>query len=201
MKYLNLFIHPTRFFKIIKEQEKISFIIPIIIFVIIAILTGFTAGKTITTMGLPDDQMGAIKAAAIGMGIFSTLIGLAIGLFIKAGIFHFVLKKMKGIANFKSCVYVIGISFFPKIFQGILNLVFFKPINMDAIYEFDMLTVLSNSLNVFNLWQIALTIVGLSIMYEISYRKTAILVIGFEVVAAGFSIATTLLTAGAMPKI
>ncbi|KNZ40975.1 Yip1 family protein [Acetobacterium bakii] len=201
MNLINLFIHPKKYFTEINEKEKFSLLAPIVILVIIGVLTGLTAGNTVSSMGLPEEQMGSIQGLAIGFGIFSGIIGLAIALVLKTGIFHFVLKKMNGTASFKSAIYVVGISFFPKIFQGIINLLFQKPLDLNTIYEFNIVNFLAGIINIFNIWQIALTIIGLSIIYGVSYRKTAIPVIGFEVVAAGFTLVTTLITANSMAGI
>jgi len=198
MNLINLFIHPIKYFKEIGEKEKVSLLAPIVILVIIGVLTGLTAGNTVSSMELPKEQSGAIQGLAIGFGIFSGIIGLGIALVLKTGIFHFVLKKMKGNASFKSAIYIVGISYFPKIFQGILNLIFQKPLDLNTIYEFNLVNYLAGIINVFNIWQIVLTIIGLSIVYGVSYRKTAIPVIGFEVLAAGFTLATTLITASSM---
>ena len=198
MNLINLFIHPIKYFKEIGEKEKVSLLAPIVILVIIGVLTGLTAGNTVSSMELPEEQLGSIQGLAIGFGIFSGIIGLGIALVLKTGIFHFVLKKMKGNASFKSAIYVVGISYFPKIFQGILNLIFQKPLDLNTIYEFNLVNYLAGIINVFNIWQIVLTIIGLSIVYGVSYRKTAIPVIGFEVLAAGFTLATTLITASSM---
>jgi len=198
MNLINLFIHPIKYFKEIGEKEKVSLLAPIVILVIIGVLTGLTAGNTVSSMELPKEQSGAIQGLAIGFGIFSGIIGLGIALVLKTGIFHFVLKKMKGNASFKSAIYIVGISYFPKIFQGILNLIFQKPLDLNTIYEFNLVNYLAGIINIFNIWQIALTIIGLSIVYGVSYRKTAIPVIGFEVLAAGFTLATTLITASSM---
>ena len=198
MNLINLFIHPIKYFKEIGEKEKVSLLAPIVILVIIGVLTGLTAGNTVSSMELPKEQSGAIQGLAIGFGIFSGIIGLGIALVLKTGIFHFVLKKMKGNASFKSAIYIVGISYFPKIFQGILNLIFQKPLDLNTIYEFNLVNYLAGIINIFNIWQIVLTIIGLSIVYGVSYRKTAIPVIGFEVLAAGFTLATTLITASSM---
>lgn len=200
MNFINLFIHPVKYFKEINEKENVSLLIPIVILVIIGVLTGLTAGNTISSMELPEEQMGSIQGIAIGFGIFSGIIGLGIALVLKTGIFHFVLKKMKGNGSFKSAIYVVGISYFPKIFQGILNLLFQKPLDLNTIYEFNLVNFLAGIINIFNIWQLALTIIGLSIVYGVSYKKTAIPVIGFEIVAAVFTLATTLFTISTMPN-
>lgn len=198
MNFINLFIHPVKYFTQIKEKEKISLIIPIVILVIIGIISGFRAGNALSGMGLPADQVAGIQALAIGAGVFSGIIGLGITVVVKAGIFHFILKKMKGTGTFKLGVYVVGISYFPKIFQGIINLLFQKPVDPTVVYQFDWVTLLAGIFSIFNIWQLFITIIGLSVVYGVSYRKTAMPVIGLEIVSAGITFAISWFTASAM---
>ncbi|HEY5537260.1 MAG TPA: Yip1 family protein [Acetobacterium sp.] len=198
MNFINLFIHPVKFFREIKEKEKISLIVPIVILLIIGIVGGIRAGNAVPGLGVPEDQLAGIQALAVGVGIFSGIIGLGIALVLKAGIFHFILKKMKGIATFKLGVYVVGIGYFPKIFQGIINLLFPQPIDLATVSQFDWVTVLAGIFSIFNIWQLFITIIGLSVVYGVSYRKTAIPVIGLEVVSAGIGLAITWFSASAM---
>jgi len=58
----------------------------------------------------------------------------------------------------------------------------------------DWIAFLGGIINVFNIWQIVLTIIGLAIFYGVSYKKTAIPVIGLEVVAAGLSLGLSLIS-------
>jgi len=87
MNFINLFIHPVKYFRGIKEKEKISLIVPIIILLIIGIVGGIRAGNAVPGMGVPADQLAGIQAFAVGIGIFSGIIGLGIGVALKAGIF------------------------------------------------------------------------------------------------------------------
>ncbi|HEY5556517.1 Yip1 family protein [Acetobacterium sp.] len=198
MNFINLFIHPVKYFTQIKEKEKTSLIIPIVILVTIGIISGFRAGNVLSGMELPADQAAGLQALAIGAGIFSGIIGLGIAVVVKAGIFHFILKKMKGTGTFKSGVYVVGIGYFPKIFQGIINLLFPQTIDPITVSQFDWVTLLAGVFSIFNIWQLIITIIGLSVVYGVSYRKTAIPVIGLEVISAGITFAITWFTANAI---
>lgn len=198
MHYLNIFIHPAQFFKQWIAKEKVSLLIPILIITVIGLLSGIIAGNAVSSMNIPTEQMAMVKGIAIGSGILSSIIGLGIAVVIKAGIFNFVLKKMGGEGSFKTAVYVVGLSYFPKICQCILNIFFQKPIDMNKVYEFDWVPFLAGIFSIFNIWQIVLTIIGLSVVYGLSYKKTAIPVIGLEVLSAGLTLGTTLLTANSM---
>lgn len=198
MNYLYLLINPVRFFKQVAEKEKRSLLIPILIVVIIGGLTGVIAGNTAISMDLPADQMGMVKTISVVSAIIFGTIGLAVGMVVKAAIFNLVLKKMGGEGSFKTAVYVVGLSYFPKIFQTILNIFFQKPIDMSKIYEMDWVAFLGGIFSIFNIWQIVLTIIGLAIVYGVSYKKTALPVIGLEVVAAGLSLGVSLISLNSM---
>ncbi len=193
MNYLNLLINPVKFFKQVAEKEKVSLLIPIVILLIIVGLTAVLAGVQVSTLDMPAEQLGMVKAIAIGGGIISVIIGLAIAVMVKAAIFNLVLKKMGGEGSFKIAVYVVGLTYFPKIFQTILNIVFFKPIDIKATAEMDWVAFFAGFVNVFNIWQIVLTIIGLAVVYQVSYKKAAIPVLGFEIVSVGLTLGSTLL--------
>jgi len=203
MNYLNLFIHPVQFFKQLMSREKISLLVSVIILIVIGILSGLIAGNAVSTMdmGIAEDQMSMVKWITIGTGVFSGIIGLGIAVVVKAGIFNFVLNKMGGTGKFKTAVYVVGLSYFPKIIQSILSLIFQKPIDLTKAYEFDWVAFLGGIFSIFNIWQIIIVIIGLSVVYGVSYKKTAIPVIGLELLAAGLSLGTSLLTASSMAGI
>lgn len=194
MNYLNLLINPVKFFKQAAEKEKQSLLIPILIIAIIGGLTGVIAANTASSMELPADQMGMIKTISIVTAVIFTIIGVSVGMVVKAAIFNLVLKKMGGEGSFKTAFYVVGLNYFPKIFQSVLNIFFQKPVDITKVYEMDWIAFLGGIINVFNIWQIVLTIIGLAIFYGVSYKKTVIPVIGLEVVAAGLSLGLSLIS-------
>lgn len=201
MNYLNLLIHPVKFFRQVSEREKVSMLIPIIIIVLISCLSGVVAGNMVATMSLPEEQLGMIKVVGIVSAIISGMIGLGAALAIKAGILHFILKKLGGAGSFKTAAYVIGLTYFPKIIQTILNIFFQKPIDLATVSQFDWVSFLGGIFSIFNLWQIALVIIGLSVIYGVSYKKTALCVIGLEVLAAVINLVISLLTVSSMSGI
>ena len=62
----------------------------------------------------------------------------------------------------------------------------------------DWVAFLGGIFSIFNIWQLVLTIIGLAIVYGVSYKKTAIPVIGLEVVAAGLSLGVSLISLNSM---
>jgi len=96
MNYLNLLINPVKFFKQAAEKEKQSLLIPILIIAIIGGLTGVIAANTASSMELPADQMGMIKTISIVTAVIFTIIGVSVGMVVKAAIFNLVLKKWVG---------------------------------------------------------------------------------------------------------
>lgn len=198
MNYLNLLIHPVKFFKQVAEKEKLSLLIPILILVVIGLISGVAAANLVSTMDLPTEQVGMVKTVTIITAIISGIVSLGVALVIKAGLFNLVLKKMGGEGSFKTAVYVIGLSYFPKIIQSILNVIFQKPIDMTKVSQMDWVSFLGGIFSVFNIWQVVLTIIGLAVVYGVSYKKTAIPVLGFEVVMAGLSLGITLFSLNSM---
>lgn len=198
MNYLNLLIHPVKFFKQVAEKEKLSLLIPILILVVIGLISGVVAGNVVSTMDLPEAQIGTVKIVAIVTAIISGIISLGVALVVKAGIFHLVLKKMGGVGSFKTAVYVVGLSYFPKIIQSILNIFFQKPIDMTTVSQMDWVSFLGGIFSVFNIWQLVLTIIGLAVVYGVSYKKAAIPVLGVEVLAAGLGLGVSLFTINSM---
>ncbi|MBI4856409.1 MAG: YIP1 family protein [Acetobacterium woodii] len=198
MNYLNLLIHPVKFFKQVAEKEKLSLLIPILILVVIGLISGVAAANLVSTMDLPTEQVGMVKTVTIITAIISGIVSLGVALVIKAGLFNLVLKKMGGEGSFKTAVYVIGLSYFPKIIQSILNVFFQKPIDMTKVSQMDWVSFLGGIFSVFNIWQVVLTIIGLAVVYGVSYKKTAIPVLGFEVVMAGLSLGITLFSLNSM---
>lgn len=201
MNYLNLLIHPIKFFKQVSERGKISLLIPIIIIVVIGCLSGIVAGNAVGTMNLPEEQIGMVRVVSIVTAIISGIIGLGVAMSIKAGILHFVLKKLGGVGSFKTAAYVIGLTYFPKIIQTLLNIFFQKPIDLTTVSQFDWVTFLGSVFSIFNLWQVALIVIGLSVIYGVSYKKTAICVIGLEVLTAAINLGISLLTVSSMSNI
>lgn len=198
MFYLNLLIHPVKFFKQVNEKEKVSLLIPILILVVIGLISGVVAGNVVSTMDLPEAQIGTVKIVAIITAIISGIISLGIALVLKAGIFNFVLKKMGGQGSFKTAVYVVGLTYFPKIIQSILNIFFQKPIDLTKVSQMDWVSFLGGLFSVFNIWQVVLAIIGLAVVYGVSYKKAAIPVIGFEVLSAGLGLGISLFTINSM---
>lgn len=198
MNYLNLLIHPVKFFKQVAEKEKVSLLIPILILVIIGLVSGVVAGNMVATMDLPAEQIGTVKIVAIITAIISGIISLGIAMVVKAGIFNFVLKKMGGEGSFKTAVYVVGLTYFPKIIQSILNIFFQKPIDMTTIAQMDWVSFLGGIFSIFNIWQVVLTIIGLAVVYGVSYKKAAIPVIGMEILTAGLGLGIKLISINSM---
>ncbi|MDP2842514.1 MAG: hypothetical protein Q8O06_02585 [Acetobacterium sp.] len=69
---------------------------------------------------------------------------------------------------------------------------------MTKVYEMDWIAFLGGIFSVFNIWQIILTIIGLALVYGVSYKKTAIPVLGLEVVAAGLGLGISLISLNSM---
>ncbi|WKY45841.1 Yip1 family protein [Eubacteriaceae bacterium ES2] len=194
MKYLNLLIHPVRFFRNQLEKEKLTYWLPILIIIVVSILTGIIAGNTVTQLDLPDDQVAMVKMISIISGIIGSVVSMTAGWLIKSGILNFILKKMNGEGDFKKATYAIGVASFPMVFHAIFNLFFSSPVSLEMSYEFDWINFLSGIFNVFSIWELVLTIIGLSVFYGLSYKKTAVPVIGLKLVTAAVSLVISLVS-------
>lgn len=198
MNFFNIVIHPKLFFKQQLEKEKRSLLFPILYILLISVLAGLIAGGAVDNIGLAEDQVLAVKGISIASGMIGSIVLLTLSWMIKSGILNFILKKMGGDGSFKKAVYVIGISYFPKIFHSIINVFFQKPISMEeamaSATEFDWMAFLAGTFNIFNIWQIVLVIIGLAVFYGLSYKKTALPVIGFEVMTMAISLTISFLS-------
>lgn len=169
------------------------------IIAIIGCLTGVIAGNVVGSMDLPAaDQMGMVKTISIVTGIISGIISVAVAMVVKAAIFNLVLKKWVAREHLKPPYTLVGLSYFPKIFQNILNIFFQKPIDMTKVYEMDWVAFLE-IFSIFNIWQLVLTIIGVSrCLWCQLQKKPLIPVIGLEVVAAGLSLGVSLISLNSM---
>ena len=194
MNYLNLLIHPVRFFRNQLEKEKLTYWIPILIIIAVSVMTGIIAGNTATQLDLPEDQVAMVKVVSIVSGIIGSVVSMTAGWLIKSGLLNFVLKKMNGEGDFKKATYAIGVASFPMVFHAIFNLIFQEPVSLEMAYEFDWINFLSGIFNVFSIWELVLTIIGLSVFYGLSYKKTAIPVIGLKLLVAAVSLVISLVS-------
>ncbi|WKY48872.1 Yip1 family protein [Eubacteriaceae bacterium ES3] len=194
MNYLNLLIHPVRFFRNQLEKEKLTYWIPVLIIISVSIITGIIAGNTVSQLNLPEDQVSMVKMISVASGIIGSVFSLTGGWLLKSAILNFVLKKMNGEGDFKKATYVIGISSFPMVIHAVFNLIFQGPVSLEAAYEFDWINFLSGIFNVFSIWEMILTIIGLSVFYGLSYKKTAIPVIGLKLITAAVSLVISLVS-------
>lgn len=100
---------------------------------------------------------------------------------IRAIFFPFIIRKLGGEdKTFMHSFYILGISSFPLLIQGIISMMFPAFANWQYFENMDILHFLSSSvLNPFNIWSIILLVIGFAKVYNVSYKKASILQIQF----------------------
>lgn len=118
--------------------------------------------------------------------IFSTLIITIIGYYIVSLIYYLIVGKIfKGEGTFNHMVVLMLLASYPV---NLLNLArSFSPTNLDMSF-FNTLTA---SVNLFSIWQLILMILGTSVLFNISKKKSSIIFIVLFVVGVLLSLWTT----------
>lgn len=196
---INLIINPFQFYRDFKEKEEVQLLLPILIIVIMGVLTIFVGYRTSMSMTTPAveganiaiDSKTAMIGAVIG-GVTGT-IGLAIVWVIKSAIYNVILKKMGGHGNFKRTLYITGTAAVTGIFLMILAVVFPPKIDITAVQQsLTLIDIIKDHFNLFVIWELFLLVIGFAIDNEIPYKKAAIPVVVFHLVAMAISIAMTM---------
>lgn len=83
---------------------------------------------------------------------------------------------MGGIGTRKQAFYILGMSSFPALVEGLFFLIFPQAALLFDFENFRFISlVIYNFLNVFNIWGIYLLIVGFAKVYDVSYKKASVL--------------------------
>ncbi|MBC3797977.1 FtsX-like permease family protein [Acetobacterium tundrae] len=111
--------------------------------------------------------------------------------------FQILLGGIGGVSLLVACIGIVN-TMTMSIYERTKEIGIMKVIGASISDIRNMFIFLGSIFSIFNIWQIFITIIGLSVVYGISYRKTAIPVIGMEVLSAGLSLSISLLTANSV---
>lgn len=179
---VDLIIHPKQFFEKVRNRE-ISITVPIVILILIGIVDGIVVANlfyhtTIYEMFNPEAPV--ISGTTI---LFSMLIGsfsVYALILIQTFVFNLIMKKMGGTGTRKQAFYILGLSSFPTLVEGLIFLIFPQTIGLFQFENFHFVSLLIyNFLNIFNIWGIYLLIVGFAKVYDVSYKKASVLYLQF----------------------
>lgn len=195
----NYILKPSQFFEMHREKPKylIHFIIIGIITLITAIVTNYkqiqffnnNAGKDMIDLGSANAMTG-INSSAIFISIGS-IIGFVIGIYIASGIYYAIITGvLKGEGKFSHLVFIVLVTSYPKSIVGLIN-VFLKK-------DFSGITTLTDSIlsyiNIPSLWSLVLMIIGTSVLFNISKKKSAIFYSIIFIIGLAFTVGAFALT-------
>ncbi|UNC91965.1 Yip1 family protein [Candidatus Contubernalis alkaliaceticus] len=190
----NIFFKPSRAFENINLKRIIIF--SIIIMAAAGFLTGWIGASVLgDTEAALEEVRGMEGMTEEGLaqteemltsGIFTTIIssfliiggiiGTIFGWLIMGGILTLVFNLMGGEAKYSKTLAVLGLSWIPLFLREV-----FKTIWFFSTGEFASATsVLHNQADIFVLWNVILLIVGFSIVYGLSKKKSAAAVLGYK---------------------
>lgn len=179
---IELIIHPKRFFEMSKNRE-ISVRTPMIILILIGIVDGLVVASYMnhtTIYEVITSDTPVITGTTI---LFSMLMGslwVYALILIQTVLFNLIMKKMGGTGTRKQAFYILGMSSFPGLMEGLFFLIFPQAALMFDFENFRLISlIIYNFLNVFNIWGIYLLIVGFAKVYDVSYKKASVLYLQF----------------------
>lgn len=182
-----MIVHPVAFFDEVREWEKKPMWIPIVLMIVTGVISGLAAGKMASSIAsaLPAEQSSIISTIAVVSGVISAPISILAVWAVKGIVYQFILKKMGGDQTLKETLFTTGICAFPALIPALLNTLYatFATATVSTT-TFSITTYLAGTINIFILYQLFLTVVGLARMQKLSYKKVAIPVIGIEVAIA-----------------
>lgn len=189
----DLIFRPTRFFEKVKD-EKIKLAIPILILFLVGIFDGVVNTLVLDETTLADVANGIFPISKVLFFILVSNLSFYGLIAIQTVLFPIIIKKLGGTGGSrKHSFYILGIAAFPLLLQSILHLLFPATVWWQYFEHRTILYFLSYSLfNVFNIWSVALLIIGFAKVYNVSYKKSSILYLQFIIKLIPFLIITIL---------
>ena len=177
---MDLIFKPIKYFENIKNK-KINLFYPGIILFIIGILDSLTTIYAIDGISLLQLPLGLIPAIQFIYHIIISNFSFYLIILLQTFFFPLIIKKLGGTQKDPSySFYIIGISSFPLLIQGIIHLLFPATLWWQYFEHQVILYFISYSFfNLFNIWSVLLLIIGFAKVYEVSYKKASILYLQF----------------------
>lgn len=177
---LNLILHPVTFFESLKTRH-FNLIIPASILILSGFFDGLVSSMIAEGTNLQEIIGGTFPILTVLYLIL--LSNLSFYLIFTAQLFLFpiIVKKLGGSGgSLKHSFYILGISTLPILIQNIVHLLFPGTVWWQYFEHLTILHLLSYSIfNVFNIWSVALLVIGFAKVYNVTYKKASILYVQF----------------------
>lgn len=187
-------IKPSKFFESYKENPKVLIHL-VIIMIISAITAMITSSKTPELVegnveGVSGEQLEMAKKMT---EIFSSpvfVIGAAIVMIVLyylafALIRYMITKISNGEGTYKHMFSLVVVTSYPVVIMGLVKS--FLPIDVPT--EVSMFDTFLGKVNIFSIWQLVLLIIGMSVVFNISKKKSIIINVVIFLVSLGFLMA------------
>ncbi|MFZ7120616.1 MAG: Yip1 family protein [Eubacteriaceae bacterium] len=193
---------PSEFFQKYKENPKYIFhlIILSIIACASALISKYVNASALNELmneSMSNLSQSQIEANNNAMGLVNSpivtvlfaLIGTVAGYYIVSAIYYLIIGKIfKGEGTFNQMMIVVLLSsYVVNIYQLVKS---FIPIN----YNIDSLSTISitDTVNIFTIWQLVLMIIGTSVLFNISKKKSGIIFIVLFIISTLFALRSVL---------
>ncbi|MCX7918767.1 MAG: YIP1 family protein [bacterium] len=206
----NMLTSPKEEFRRVDEHPRVfqSILIPVVGTLLVSVanvIVGFRSPQFEEAMQkMPETMSTVMKYGAPIIGaIFGIIIMLMI-LLIKAGIIHVIAPFLNGKSTFKHAVSVLGYASTPGLIFGLLSLVYvflnpneYIPFNasLGLVFTKEKVGLLGytfwNYIDLFTLWSLWLSIIGIAIVYKFSWKKAAVILLSLYLIGIGLGLGIT----------
>ena len=191
---LKLITNPVEFFSQLKNRQ-VNVIFPIFLIVLAGVTDSIVMLMGIENITLAEvflNHENLLKSLRFFLVSNMTFYIITI---LQIIFFPMIIKKLGGSGGSKNhSLYIIGIATMPIIIQSIIHSIFPGTILWNIFVNGSILYYLSYSIfNVFNIWSVALLIIGFAKVYSVSYKKASLLYVQFLLKLVPLAIVTFML--------
>lgn len=179
---MDLIIRPVKFFHSLRNRT-FTLWAPIIILLLTGIFDGVVTAITVEHTSLTEIVSGGFPILKSLYFILISNFMFYLILTLQVFLFPVIIRKLGGTGGSrKHSFYILGMSTMPLLIQSIIHLLFPGTVWWQYFEHMSVLYFLSYSLfNIFNIWSIALLIIGFAKVYAVSYKKASILYVQFVI--------------------
>lgn len=182
MKIMDLITRPAKFFEALKDRS-FKLWIPAVVVLLYGILDSVAVSIVEADTSLNEILGGGFPIVRLLFLVLGSNLMFYAVLTAQVFLFPVILKKLGGSGGSRRhSFYILGMATLPILIQSIIHLMFPATIWWQYFENRTLLYFLSYSLfNVFNIWSVALLIIGFSKVFNVSYKKASILYVQFLV--------------------
>lgn len=177
---INLIIRPNKFFADIRGK-KVPLWPPIVILLLTGIFDGVVTTIVVGETSLTQLLNGGFPLTRFVFLLVSSNFNFYLLITLQTILFHIIIKKLGGTEGTRQqAFFILGIAALPNLIQSIIHLLFPQTIWWQNFEHVKLLYFLSYSFfNLFNIWSVALLIIGFAKVYDVTYKKSSILYLQF----------------------